>query len=168
MCTSYLLLHNKLSPTCSNLQQPFFYEVSEGQESRSIPSIPPALEAISKTPIHRRGVWPPAHHHPCARCLRVWFQPCASTWACMSRCPHKHVRLPVRAPDRRDPSSLYPSNVVCLSFLFSPLFISPLFSCSLCLISFEIVYLFVFCGCAGSLVLFTGVLQLHRQAGATL
>lgn len=48
------------------------------------------------------------------------------------------------------------------------LFISPLFSCSLCLISFEIFYLFVFCVCAGSSLLFTGVLQLHRRAGATL
>lgn len=120
MCMSYLLLHNKLPPTCSTLQPPFFSDkVSQGQESRSNPSIrPPPPEAISKTPIHRRGVWPPAHHHP-SSCLQVWFQACVSTWACVSRCPHKLVCLPVMAPDRRDPSSLYPSNV-CLSVFLSP------------------------------------------------
>ena len=133
------MLHDKVPPTCSTLQQPFFsYKVSEGQESRNNPFIPPPLEAISKTPIHRCGVWPPAHHHPCERCLRVWFQACVSTWACVSRCPHKLICLPVMPPDQRDPSSLYPSNVclsVGLSFPFSPVFIFPLFSCSLFLMS---------------------------------
>ena len=166
---SYLLLHDKVPPTCSTLQQPFFsYKVSQRQESRNNPSIPPPPEAISKTPIHRRGVWPPAHHHPCARCLRVWFQACVSTWACVSRCPHKLVCLPVMPPDQRDPSSLYPSNV-CQSFfpLLFPLYLPSLFL----LFIFNIFKIFLFiylCGCAGSLLLGTGILQWHRQTGFSL
>lgn len=63
----------------------------------------------------------------------------------MSRCPHKLACLPVRAPDQRN-RLLMPLHS---SFPLLSLFIFPLFSCSLFLISFKIFYLFVFCGING-------------------